>query len=91
LTLGIFKKIIGFCKWGWVIQDRLSFNQILNSKNRTEYPKDLNYNESEIDIYKNDLLSLENYFQEYFENMLKKLKTLNYDKNQNSKRKELIF
>ena len=66
LILGIFKKIIGFCKWGWVIQDRLSFNQILNSKNRTEYPKDLNYNESEIDIYKNDLLSLENYFQEYF-------------------------
>jgi uncharacterized protein YbjT (DUF2867 family) len=91
LTLGIFKKIIGFCKWGWVIQDRLSFNQIINSKNRTEYTKDLNYSESEIDIYKNDLLSLENYFQEYFENMLKKLKTLNYDKNQNSKRKELIF
>jgi uncharacterized protein YbjT (DUF2867 family) len=91
LILGIFKKIIGFCKWGWVIQDRLSFNQIINSKNQTEYPKDFNYSESEIDIYKNDLLSLENYFQEYFENMLKKLKTLNYDKNQNIKRKELIF
>jgi hypothetical protein len=91
LILGIFKKIIGFCKWGWVIQDRLSFNQIINSKNQTEYPKDFNYSESEIDVYKNDLLSLENYFQEYFENMLKKLKTLNYDKNQNIKRKELIF
>jgi uncharacterized protein YbjT (DUF2867 family) len=91
LLLAIFKKIIGFCKWGWVIQDRLSFNEIISNKNSIEYVKDLNYTDAEIPIYKNDLLSLESYFQEYFENMLKKLKTLNYDKNQNTKRKELIF
>jgi len=91
LLISIFKKIIGFCKWGWVIQDRLSFNQILSSKNIIEYVKELEYSDTENPFYKTDLLPLETYLQEYFESMLKKLKTLNYDKNQNVKRKELIF
>lgn len=91
LLISIFKKIIGFCKWGWVIQDRLSFNQIISNKNSIQSIKDLKYNDPENPVYKNDLLPLETYLQEYFESMLKKLKTLNYDKNQNVKRKELIF
>ena len=89
--INIFKKIIGFCKWGWVIQDRLSFNQIISNKNSIQSIKNLKYNDPENPVYKNDLLPLETYLQEYFESMLKKLKTLNYDKNQNVKRKELIF
>ena len=91
LLISIFKKIIGFCKWGWVIQDRLSFNQIVSNKNIIEYVKEFKYSDTENPFYKADLLPLEAYLQEYFESMLKKLKTLNYDKNQNVKRKELIF
>ena len=91
LLISIFKKIVGFCKWGWVVQDRLSFNQIVSSKNVIEYVKESKYSDTENPFYKSDLLPLEAYLQEYFESMLKKLKTLNYDKNQNVKRKELIF
>ena len=39
----------------------------------------------------NELLSLENYLQKYFEKMLKKLRDLNYDQNQAAKRKDLTF
>jgi uncharacterized protein YbjT (DUF2867 family) len=91
LLISIFKKIIGFGKWGWVIQDRLSFNQIISNKRNIENVRNLEYTAAENLVYKSDLLPLEYYLQEYFESMLKKLKTLNYDKNQNVKRKELIF
>ncbi len=91
LLISIFKKVIGFAKWGWVIQDRLSFNQIISSKRNIEDVRDLEHTAAEDVVYKSDLLPLEYYLQEYFESMLKKLKTLNYDKNQNLKRKELIF
>jgi len=37
------------------------------------------------------MISLENYLQDYFENMLKKLRDLNYDQNQSLKRKDLTF
>jgi len=46
---------------------------------------------SNFKIYKDDLLSLDEYFEEYFEGMLKKLKDLDYDQAQVSKRKNLIF
>ena len=91
LLISIFKKVIGFGKWGWVIQDRLSFNQIISSKRNIEDVRNLEHTAAENLVYKSDLLPLEYYLQEYFESMLKKLKTLNYDKNQNVKRKELIF
>ena len=91
LLISIFKKVIGFGKWGWVIQDRLSFNQIISSKRNIENVRNLQHTAAENLVYKSDLLPLEYYLQEYFESMLKKLKTLNYDKNQNVKRKELIF
>jgi len=91
LLISIFKKVIGFGKWGWVIQDRLSFNQIISSKKNIEDVRNLEHTAAENLVYKSDLLPLEYYLQEYFESMLKKLKTLNYDKNQNVKRKELIF
>ena len=40
---------------------------------------------------KYDKSSLDDYLEEYFSNMLKKLKDLNYDQNQASKRKKLLF
>jgi uncharacterized protein YbjT (DUF2867 family) len=87
--LDFIKEIFQFNKWTWNLYDRLKFTDILS--------KNLNSNENilskkfETKIYKEDMIFLENYIQEYFENILQKLKDINYDKNKIIKRKNLTF
>lgn len=92
IFLTIVKKIISFAKWGWDIEDRLSFVELLSSdtKYNSKYKSDLELDTNKI-IYREDLVFLENYLQEYFETMLKKLKDLNYDRAKATKRKDLQF
>lgn len=87
--LSIIRQLISFSQWGWGIQDRLAFSEVLNSnstplQSRNELYEIFQFQETE-------LLSLENYLQEYFEKMLKKLRDLNYDQSQAAKRKDLTF
>jgi uncharacterized protein YbjT (DUF2867 family) len=87
--LSILRQLISFSQWGWGIQDRLAFSEVLNSnstplQSRNELYEIFQFQETE-------LLSLENYLQEYFEKMLKKLRDLNYDQSQAAKRKDLTF
>ena len=87
-VLIILKKILSLAKWTWDIHDRLAFTEFIAKdstlENQNNYPCNIN-------IYSQDMISLENYLQEYFEGMLKKLKDLNYEKNQILKRKNLTF
>jgi uncharacterized protein YbjT (DUF2867 family) len=89
LLLKIIRQIISFSQWGWDIQDRLAFSEVLNSSTMT--------GQSRQELYKTfkfestELLSLESYLQEYFEKMLKKLRDLNYNQSQAAKRKDLTF
>ena len=87
--LSLIRQLISFFQWGWGIQDRLAFSEVLNSnstplQSRNELYEIFQFQETE-------LLSLENYLQEYFEKMLKKLRDLNYDQSQAAKRKDLTF
>ena len=89
LLLKIIRQIISFSQWGWDIQDRLAFSEVLNSntmnvQSRQELYKIFKFESTE-------LLSLESYLQEYFEKMLKKLRDLNYNQSQAAKRKDLTF
>jgi uncharacterized protein YbjT (DUF2867 family) len=89
ILLKIIRQIISFSQWGWDIQDRLAFSEVLNSSTMT--------GQSRQELYKTfkfestELLSLESYLQEYFEKMLKKLRDLNYNQSQAAKRKDLTF
>ena len=80
ILLKIIRQIISFSQWGWDIQDRLAFSEVLNSntmnvQSRQELYKIFKFESTE-------LLSLESYLQEYFEKMLKKLRDLNYNQSQ---------
>jgi uncharacterized protein YbjT (DUF2867 family) len=86
-TLSFIKALMLFSKWTWEIHDRLAFSEILSNTNEKK-----NYLKPTIvDFNSQNFLTLENYLEDYFENMLKKLRDLNYDQNQITKRKDLTF
>ena len=67
-----------YFQWTWNISERLSFLEILTKKNSFS---NSNYTEIHyiLKISQNEMLSLENYLQEYFIRIMKKLKDLNYE------------
>nr|YP_009163638.1 conserved hypothetical plastid protein [Triparma laevis]BAS19092.1 conserved hypothetical plastid protein [Triparma laevis] len=87
LLLKIARQFLSFFQWGESITDRLAFVEILNVED--------NFTKSTDNIYglfkikPEDLLSLEDYFQEYFIKILKRLKDINFEDVQ--KQKNLIL
>nr|QHO64186.1 hypothetical protein [Lympha mucosa] len=77
--LRIFRNITKLFEWTWNISERLAFTEILTRNN--------NFNESMEDSYKifkikiEDMITLEEYLQEYFERVIKKLKLFNFQTN----------
>lgn len=75
------KYITKFFQWTWNISERLEFIEMLSKTN--------NFNTSMQEILYilkidfEEIETLEIYFQEYFEKIMKKLKELNYDQNTN--------
>jgi len=87
--LKLLKLISSFFQWSWNIADRLAFIQILSNDN--------NLNTSMIEVLNifqiqpSEIELLEEYFQEYFQTIMKKIKELNYktlDDNQNNNSNE---
>ena len=102
LFLSTIKNLMLFSKWTWEIHDRLAFSEVLSNKlnsqenntiNASFYSNTSNLIDEKFSIQQQNLknLSLEIYFEDYFENILKKLRDLNYDQNQIAKRKDLTF
>jgi len=92
--LNLVKNFMSFSKWTWEIYDRLAFSEIFSDSSLSSFVVDKKFIDTEnlnIQFLKTDMLSLDDYLEEYFSNMLKKLKDLNYDQNQASKRKKLLF
>lgn len=91
--LSLVKNIMGISKWTWDIQDRLAFSELLlTNNNRNIVGKKWDSKlYSTIRFNSKQITNLEDYLQDYFENILKKLRDLNYDQNQASKRKDLTF
>ena len=85
--LKIARQFLSFFEWGQNITDRLAFVEIFNVED--------NFTKSTENIYgifkinKDDLLSLEDYFQEYFIKILKRLKDINFEDVQ--KQKNLVL
>jgi len=81
--LKIIKQFLSFFEWGKNIADRLSFIEILNIDTQNQKPIANIY--EIFKIKEEELLSLDDYFQEYFIKILKKLQDINFEDVQNKK------
>jgi len=71
LALILLQKIFRSLEFTWNISDRLQFSEVSKTSNKIE-----------ISSKNNELLSLEQYMQDYFSKILKKLKETNYQQSQ---------
>ena len=89
IVLKFVRLFMNFFEWGWNIADRLAFIEIFS---KASYFAISVNNLNKIFRFKPDeLFYLDTYLQEYFEQILIKLKDLNYETNLESQRKDLIF
>jgi uncharacterized protein YbjT (DUF2867 family) len=81
--LRALRRIIGFFQWGKNAADRLAFAEVLANGKPLEAPMEEVYQVFGLDV--KETTTLEEYFQDYFSRILKKLKELGYDKKNNKK------
>ena len=73
--IGLLRRFFRFFEFTWNIADRLQFAEISNTKESLQGNQDT--------IFKSvEFLTLEQYLQEYFGQILRKLKEVNYQQNQ---------
>lgn len=89
LGVKLGRQLTNFFQWSWNIADRLAFIEVFSGKEDFSVNYSTLNNTFEIDP--DELLSLDTYFKEYFEQILTKLKDLNYNQAQTAKRKDLTF
>jgi hypothetical protein len=77
--LQMSKQILSFSKWTEKIYNRLTFSEIDNTQIAIVENKNWKLTKKNVFIKKQDMTFLDLYLAEYFENMLKKLKDLNYN------------
>jgi uncharacterized protein YbjT (DUF2867 family) len=88
MPIGLLRAIrssLRFFQWGWNISDRLAFTEVLASGKPLNASMDEVYKVFGFDI--SETTTLENYFQEYFNRIMKKLKELDYEKNKSKNKK----
>jgi len=89
LTVKVGRYFTNFFQWGWNISDRLAFIEVFSG--REDFSVDYAKLEKVFNISADELLDVNTYFTQYFEQILTKLKDLNYNDAQMSKRKDLTF
>jgi uncharacterized protein YbjT (DUF2867 family) len=72
------QKTARFFQWGWNLADRLAFTEVIASGKPLTASMDETYQVFGIDPQ--EITTLENYMQEYFSRIMKKLKELEYEK-----------
>lgn len=88
LSVKLSRQITNFFQWTWNIADRLAFIEIFSGQEK--FNIDFNLLKQTFKINENELLTLDNYFTQYFERILTKLKDLNYS-SKTIKQKDLTF
>ena len=87
-VLGLMRRITRFCEWGQNTADRLTFAEVLASGKPLDAPMDEVYETFGLDP--KETTTLEEYMQEYFSRIMKKLKEIDYEKNKGKKKKGKI-
>lgn len=83
--LRAIRKVAQFFQWGWNFADRLAFVEVVAGSQPLDAPMDEVY--QLFGIPKEEITTLEDYMQEYFSRIMKKLKELDYDSEKASKKK----
>ncbi|MBW4484801.1 MAG: SDR family oxidoreductase [Tildeniella torsiva UHER 1998/13D] len=83
--LRAIRKVAQFFQWGWNFADRLAFVEVVAGSQPLDAPMDEVY--QVFGIPKDEITTLEDYMQEYFSRIMKKLKELDYDSEKASKKK----
>ncbi|WOD38952.1 SDR family oxidoreductase [Nodosilinea sp. E11] len=83
--LRAIRKVAQFFQWGWNFADRLAFVEVVAGSQPLDAPMDEVY--EVFGIPKEEITTLEDYMQEYFSRIMKKLKELDYDSEKASKKK----
>ena len=87
-VLGLIRRITRFCEWGQNTADRLTFAEVLASGKPLDASMDSVYETFGLDV--KETTTLEEYMQEYFTRIMKKLKEIDYEKNKGKKKKGTI-
>lgn len=87
-VLGLLRRITRFCEWGQNTADRLTFAEVLASGKPFDADMDDVYQTFGLDP--KETTTLEEYMQEYFSRIMKKLKEIDYEKNKGKKKKGKI-
>ena len=91
MPLGLLRtvqKLTSYFEWGWNIADRLAFTEVVVGEEPMTAPMDEVY--GTFHINPEDITTVEEYLGEYFSRIMKKLKELNYDR-ENASKKKLPF
>ncbi|MEL6350147.1 MAG: SDR family oxidoreductase [Cyanobacteria bacterium J06627_28] len=83
--LRAIRKIAAFFQWTWDLADRLAFTEVSASGNTMDAPMEAVYDT--FGIEKSEITTLEDYMQEYFTRILKKLKELDFESGKDAKKK----
>lgn len=83
--LRAIRKVAQFFQWGWNFADRLAFVEVVAGSQPLDAPMDEVY--EVFGIPQPEITTLEDYMQEYFSRIMKKLKELDYDREKASKKK----
>jgi uncharacterized protein YbjT (DUF2867 family) len=89
LTVKIGRYLTNFFQWSWNISDRLAFVEVFSGSE--DFSIDYDVLKKPFKIEPEELLSVDTYFKQYFEQILTKLKDLNYNEGQAAKRKDLTI
>jgi uncharacterized protein YbjT (DUF2867 family) len=89
LTVKIGRYLTNFFQWSWNISDRLAFVEVFSGSE--DFSIDYDVLKPTFKIEPEELLSVDTYFKQYFEQILTKLKDLNYNEGQAAKRKDLTI
>jgi uncharacterized protein YbjT (DUF2867 family) len=88
VVLGLMRRITRFCEWGQNTADRLTFAEVLASGQPLDASMESVYETFGLD--EKETTTLEEYMQEYFSRIMKKLKEIDYEKNKGKNKKGKI-
>ncbi|AFZ47616.1 NmrA family protein [Cyanobacterium stanieri PCC 7202] len=92
IPIRLLRFLRGFTRWfKWTLNasDRLAFAEVLASGKPMDAPMDEVYEKLQID--RDDITSLEEYLEEYFSRIMKKIKEIDFEQNKKKKKKKGSF